>query len=143
VSRERTARKPWRTYITVPFQRALTIWFTPRVEMMPFSGDLFPFKEKWQTDRADLLVTIFLGGCGIIYVAIAFAGTMRIFLKHLVSGPQLWVVAMLIGFCVLRTTFITRVEAPEPRYVLECFPVLYALGAFLWMRTTEKPADSI
>jgi hypothetical protein len=80
--------------------------------------------------------------CAIIYVAIAVAGGMRIFVKHLLTGPQLWAVAMLIGFCVLRTTFITRVEAPEPRYVLECFPIIYALGAFLWARRTDqRPAS--
>jgi 4-amino-4-deoxy-L-arabinose transferase-like glycosyltransferase len=139
LARERTARNPWRTYIAVPFQRALTIWFTPRVEMLPFSGDLFPVREKFQSDREDLLVTILLGACAIVYVAMAIAGTARIFLEHFLSAPELWAVAVLIGFCVLRTTFITRVEAPEPRYVLECFPILYALGAFLWMRKTDRP----
>jgi len=138
LARERTARKPWRTYVTVPFQRALTIWFTPRVEMTPFSGDLFPLREKFQADPVDFCVTILLGACAIIYVAIAAAGAMRIFAKHLLGAPQLWAVAMLIGLCVLRTAFITRVEAPEPRYVLECFPIVYALGAFLWMRTTAR-----
>jgi hypothetical protein len=143
LARERTARNPLRTYITAPFQRALTIWFTPRVEMLPFSGDLFPLKQKFQDDQEDFCVTILLGACAIIYVAIAAAGTMRIFLKHLLDAPQLWAVAMLIGFCVLRTAFITRVEAPEPRYVLECFPIVYALGAFLWMHKTERSADSV
>jgi len=138
LARERTARNPLRTYITVPFQRALTIWFTPRTEMLPFSGDLFPFKGKWETDREDLLATILLGACAIVYVAIAVGGGLRIFVGRWLSTPQTWAMAMLIGFCVLRTTFITRVEAPEPRYVLECFPILYALGAFLWCRKTQR-----
>jgi hypothetical protein len=138
LARERTARNPWRTYVSVPFQRALTIWFTPRTEMMPFSGDLFPLKEKWETDREDLVVTILLGACAIIYIAIAAAGSIRIIVQYLLSGPQAWAVAMLMGYCVLRTIFITHVEAPEPRYVLECFPILYALGAFLWMHKTQR-----
>jgi hypothetical protein len=138
LARERTARNPLRTYVTVPFQRALTIWFTPRTEMLPFSGDLFPFKEKWETDREDLLATILLGACAIVYVSIAIGGGLRIFIGHWLSAPQVWAVAMLIGFCALRTAFITRVEAPEPRYVLECFPILYVLGAFLWLRKTQQ-----
>jgi hypothetical protein len=38
----------------------------------------------------------------------------------------------LIGFILLRSAFLGTLENPEPRYVLECFPVLLALagGAF-------------
>jgi hypothetical protein len=33
-------------------------------------------------------------------------------------------------YCVVRTLFFARfVETPEPRYVLECFPAVIALGA--------------
>jgi hypothetical protein len=36
----------------------------------------------------------------------------------------------LIAFIILRTAFFTTfVETPEPRYVLECFPAVIALGA--------------
>jgi hypothetical protein len=34
----------------------------------------------------------------------------------------------LIGFIVLRTLFLSSLENPEPRYVLECFPVVLALA---------------
>jgi hypothetical protein len=47
-------------------------------------------------------------------------------------------VAILIAYCVVRTTFLTREQTPEPRYVLECFPVVYALGAFLWARRADS-----
>jgi hypothetical protein len=33
IARERTQRHPFRTYIRVPFERALTIWFTPRTRI--------------------------------------------------------------------------------------------------------------
>jgi|CZKC01.1.fsa_nt_gi hypothetical protein len=137
LARERTARRPLRTYLTVPFQRALTMWFTPRVEMMGYSGDLWPLRRNFEDDREDFLVTVLLGAIGIIYVALAFAGTSRIFLKHLLTGSQIWGLAILIVFCAVRTAFLTRIEAPEPRYVLECFPIVYALGAFFWARETN------
>jgi 4-amino-4-deoxy-L-arabinose transferase-like glycosyltransferase len=132
LARERTARHPLRTYLTVPFQRALTMWFTPRVEMMGYTGDLLPLRKNYEDDREDFLVTALLGAIGIIYVAFAAGGISRLLLKHLLSGPQFWVVAFLIVFCAVRTAFLTRIEAPEPRYVLECFPIIFALGAFLW-----------
>ena len=34
IARERTRRHPLRTYVRVPFERALTIWFTPRTELL-------------------------------------------------------------------------------------------------------------
>jgi hypothetical protein len=38
--------------------------------------------------------------------------------------------ALLIAFVIVRTAFFAGfIETPEPRYVLECFPVVLALGA--------------
>ncbi len=137
LARERTARHPLRTYVTVPFQRALTFWFTPRVEMMGYTGNLWPLQKSHEDDPEGFVATLILGAMGIIYVALALAGTAKIFLKHILTGPQIWCIAFLIAFCVVRTAFLTRIEAPEPRYVLECFPVIYALGAFFWLRQTD------
>jgi hypothetical protein len=137
LARERTARHPLRTYVTVPFQRALTLWFTPRVEMMGYTGSLWPLHENYEDDPEGYCVGVLLEAIGIIYLALAFAGTAKIFLKHLIAGPQMWGVTFLIAFCILRTAFLTHVEAPEPRYVLECFPVIYVLGAFWWARKTD------
>ena len=137
LARERTARHPLRTYLTVPFQRALTMWFTPRVEMMGYTGDLLPLRKNYEDDREDFLVTVLLGAIGIIYVALAVGGITRIIFKNVLSEPQLWGVAFLIVFCIVRTAFLTRIEAPEPRYILECFPIVYVFGAFLWARRTN------
>nr|HEV7953897.1 hypothetical protein [Candidatus Acidoferrales bacterium] len=138
LARERTARHPLRTYVTVPFQRALTMWFTPRVEMMGYSGDLWPVHQSYEDDPEGFYATVLLGAIGIIYVAFAIGGTAKIFWKHFTTGPQLWGVAILIAFCVVRTAYLTRVQTPEPRYVLECFPVIYALGGFLWARRADS-----
>jgi 4-amino-4-deoxy-L-arabinose transferase-like glycosyltransferase len=135
LARERTARHPLRTYATVPFQRALTLWFTPRVEMMGYAGDLWPVHQTYEDDPEGFYATVLFGTIGFIYVAFAFGGTAKIFRKHLMTVRQVWGLAILIAFCVVRTAFLTRIEAPEPRYVLECFPVIYALGAFVWARS--------
>jgi hypothetical protein len=43
-------------------------------------------------------------------------------------------------FMALRTAFLTTLETPEPRYVLECFPAVIALGAVgLAGRRYEEP----
>ena len=58
IARERTERHPLRTYVKVPLLRTLTLWFTPRVELLPSSGHLWPLREEWQDDRPDFLVTL-------------------------------------------------------------------------------------
>jgi hypothetical protein len=122
IARERTERHPLRTYVTVPLLRTLTLWFTPRVELLPSSGHLWPLREEWQDDRPDFLVTLGLSVVNIIYIALALAGAW------LARRRPGW--ALLILFCVVRTLFFVKfVETPEPRYVLECFPAVIALGA--------------
>ena len=74
IARERTERHPLRTYVTVPLLRTLTLWFTPRVELLPSSGHLWPLREEWQDDRPDFLVTLALSVVNVIYIALALAG---------------------------------------------------------------------
>lgn len=136
---ERAARHPLRTYLTVPFRRALTIWFTPRNEVLPYSSDLLPLRDNFRENRHDFLVTLLLGAIGVLYVGLALAGAARIFLlRRILPSPQLWAAGLLVTFCVLRTAFFTRVEVPEPRYVLECFPALFAFAAMLWLRPESQ-----
>jgi 4-amino-4-deoxy-L-arabinose transferase-like glycosyltransferase len=127
IARQRTERHPLRTYLRIPALRALTLWFTPRVELLPSSGRLWPVREEWQDDRPDFLVTLGLTVVNAIYVLLALVGTW-------IAGRRPGV-ALLLVFCVVRTLFFAKfVETPEPRYVLECFPAVIALGAQVFTR---------
>ncbi len=129
LARERTARYPLRTYVSIPVKRAWAMWFTPRVEMLPFSGHLWPPGERWEDDPVDFSVTIFYGLLNFFYVGLAIAGAW--------IARQRPAVAFLVIFVLLRTAFFTRVETPEPRYMLECFPALLALAAQFWARQSS------
>jgi dolichyl-phosphate-mannose-protein mannosyltransferase len=121
LARERTARHPLRTYVKIPALRAMSLWFTPRIELLPFTGPILPLRQEWREDRRDLLVTTGLFVLNAIYVALALAGAWAARAR-----PG---VAFLIVFILVRTIFFTRVETPEPRYVLECYPAVMALAA--------------
>ena len=122
VANERTARHPLRTYLEVPFLRSLTLWFTPRVELLPYSGHFWPIREEWEDDRPDFLVTLSLVLANVILLALALAGAW------LARRRPGW--SLLILYILLRTLFFVYfVETPEPRYVLECFPAVLALAA--------------
>jgi len=131
IARERASRHPLRTYVWVPFQRVLTIWFTPRIELLPFSGNVFPLKQNWEDDREDQLVTLGFLLLNLIYLVLAFAGAWKLWRMNTSTRPALLALA---AYLILRTAFLTTVEAPEPRYVLVCFPAILALGAALFVR---------
>ncbi|MGB8541191.1 MAG: glycosyltransferase family 39 protein [Candidatus Acidiferrales bacterium] len=122
VAQERTLRHPLRTYLKIPFLRALTLWVTPRLELLPYSGHLRPVRVEWEDDRPDFLVTLTLIIVNFVYLALALMGA---WMARREPG-----VAFLIAFIIIRTSFFTTfVESPEPRYVLECFPAVIALAA--------------
>jgi len=122
IARERTARHPLRTYLTIPLLRSLAVWFTPRVDLLPYSGHPFPLGKEWEYDREDFVVTLSLFFVNCAYVALALAGAW------MARGRCGW--ALLIAFILVRTAFIaTSVDTPEPRYVLECYPAVIALAA--------------
>ena len=126
LARERTARYPLRTYLEVPLLRGLAMWFTPRVEMLPLSGKFWPIGYWWEDSPSQYCYSFTLFMMGIAYGVMALLGAWRCR-----KDP---VVLMLVAFIIIRTAFLTTIETPEPRYVLECFPAVFALGAQLWMK---------
>jgi len=136
LARERTARHPLRTCLWLPAARALTLWFTPRIELLPFSGTVFPLAQSWEDDPIDQSVTIGLFLLNIGYIALALWGAARLWRR---APAARGAIALLTTFILLRTLFLTTLETPEPRYVLVCYPALLALAAQVFARSA--PAD--
>jgi hypothetical protein len=134
LARERTARHPLRTHLWLPAARAATIWFTPRIELIPVSGHVFPLRQTREDDPVDQEITI--GGFvwNLFYVGLGLWGAVRVWRSNSSARPA---VAFLVLFIVLRTAFLTTLETPEPRYVLVCFPALIAMGAQVFAGRAE------
>jgi hypothetical protein len=133
LARQRTARLPLRTYLWIPLRRAGGIWFTPRIELLPVAGHVFPLAYQREEDPVDQRITIlfFLGN--VFYAGLGLWGAWKLW-KHSAVRPA---VAVLGTYLVVRTAFLTTLEAPEPRYVLECFPALLAFAAQVPWRDHE------
>jgi len=136
IARERTRLHPLRTWLKVPFLRSLALWFAPRVELLPYTGQLFPISREWDEDREDFCVTAALVLVNAAYLALAVIGAG---LAWKIS-PLRPMIGFLLVFIALRTAFIAWfAETPEPRYVLECFPAVIALAAFAFARGIKPP----
>jgi hypothetical protein len=60
----------------------------------------------------------------LIYVALAAAG--------LAKGWNLAYLALPLAFMILRSLFLGTLENPEPRYTLECYPVVILLASIVF-----------
>lgn len=134
LAHERTARHPLRTYLTIPLRRAVRIWFTPRIELLPVSGHVFPLAYMWEEDPVDQRVTILLFLLNIAYLGLGVWGAWRLWCQP----ASRVIVAFLVVYFLVRTAFLTTLEAPEPRYVLVCFPALLALAAQVFHRAPQR-----
>jgi hypothetical protein len=106
------------------------------VELLPYSGQLFPISREWDEDREDFCVTAALVLVNAAYLALAAIGAWRAWK----ISPLRPMVAFLLAFIVLRTAFIACfAETPEPRYVLECFPAAIAFAAFAFAPRIKPP----
>jgi hypothetical protein len=109
---------PLRYYLWLPALRISDMWLRPRTELLPSDPRWWEFDDEplWLT------VSITFGLINLAYVATAFAGLLS---RH-VPGIGLWVL-----FLVIRSVFLATLENPEPRYTLECYPVIIVAAAFL------------
>jgi 4-amino-4-deoxy-L-arabinose transferase-like glycosyltransferase len=106
-----------RYYVWLPALRVADMWLRPRTEMMPCSTRWWEFDEepKW------LALGIVAGILNLAYIGAALLGLMRARF-----APAL---ILLLTFVVLRSVFLATLENPEPRYTMECYPVIIVLAA--------------
>jgi hypothetical protein len=135
LARERTARHPLRTYLWIPLKRAVRIWFTPRIELLPVAGNVFPLAYMHEEDPVDQRVTISYFFLNIIYVALGILGAGKLW-RYPGVRPA---VAFILLYILVRTAFLATLETPEPRYVLVCFPAVIAFAAQLFQRKAPLP----
>ncbi|MGH9746787.1 MAG: ArnT family glycosyltransferase [Candidatus Acidiferrales bacterium] len=127
---ERSGEHPLRTYLFIPIERAITIWFTPRVDVLRYSGKLWPPGEQRRAKPTEFDVTVMFGLLNFIYVGLAAAGAWR---YRMNAGC-----ALLVLYMVIRTAVLTQLPTVEPRYVVVCFPAVAVLCALAFVKSKQK-----
>jgi hypothetical protein len=129
LARDRAAAHPFRTFVLIPAQRAFVIWFAPRVDVLRYSGKVWPIAEQWHANPSEFDVAASFALLNFTYIALAAAGAWRYR-----SNPGS---AVLVSFLVIRTTLLTQLPTVEPRYVVVCFPAVAALGALAFVKSKQ------
>lgn len=117
LARERIRQHPLRYYIGLPLLRAADMWLRPRTEMLPLNVHWWWIKA----DPQDAAWSLLLGVINAAYLIAALIGARR--------WASLPFAAMLAGFVAVRTVLITALGGVEPRYMLECYPVVLVFAA--------------
>jgi len=111
---ERNAAHPLRSALWLPLGRMADMWLRPRVENLPIDLDWWVYESH----DAETLFSWAYAGLNALYLLLGLAG--------LCLRPRFW--GPMLAYFLLRSALLMTVEAPETRYTIECFPMLFALG---------------
>lgn len=114
LAQERVTDHPLRYYFILPLCRVGDMWFRPRVENLPIDLDWWVYRHHYAETRFSWSYAALNG----LYMSLALGG--------LCLRPRLW--PWMLAYMLLRSALLATIEAPEARYTLECFPMVFALG---------------
>jgi 4-amino-4-deoxy-L-arabinose transferase-like glycosyltransferase len=122
---ERIHHSPLRYYLWLPLVRIADMWLRPRTEILPCNSRWWEFDEDTQW----LVLSIVIGIVNILYIAAALTGLVR--------GDHALHLGLLLTFVLIRSLFLGTLENPEPRYTLECYPVVVVLASKLFSSSSH------
>lgn len=117
LTNERIRRDPLRYYVWLPTLRIADMWLRPRTEMLPLDSRWWEYSD----DTKDCVIATLWGLLNLLFIFAAVMGIIR--------GPRPQYLGMMLLFVALRSAFLGTLANPEPRYTLECYPVILVLGA--------------
>ena len=121
---ERTAAHPLRSHVWLPLGRVADMWLRPRVDNLPIDIDWWVYKHHHVETRFSWAYA----ALNAFYLLLGLAG--------LCLCPRMW--PWMLAYMLLRSALLLTVEAPETRYTLECFPMLFALGGIALSRVFHR-----
>lgn len=112
---ERIRNHPFRSTIALPLARVADMWLRPRTEL------LWIELRWWQFQKHE----------GETVFAWSYAALNLLYLVLAVLRLKKWppLSAAMLAFILMRCALLATIPAPEPRYTLECFPMIISLAA--------------
>ena len=100
LARERATSHPIRTFALIPTERMFATWFTPRVDVLRYSGKLWPIGDQWRANPAEFDAAAIFAFLNFVYLGLAAVGVWRYR-----SNPGC---AVLVLYLVIRTLLLTQ-----------------------------------
>jgi hypothetical protein len=114
LAQQRIAAHPFRYYLWLPLGRLADMVFRPRVENLDIDLDWWVYSHH----HKETLFSWAYAALNALYLLLAGLALML--------RPRFW--KAMLAYIALRSALLLTVEAPEARYTLEFFPILFALG---------------
>jgi hypothetical protein len=128
LAERRIQAHPLRYYVTLPLLRLADMWFRPRVEMLDIELRWWQYRQHYAETR----LAYAYGALNLLYMLAALLGAF--------CWPRLR--APMVLYIVLRCLLLLTIEAPEPRYTLQFFPIVIAFAAALVARLRTSPTEA-
>jgi 4-amino-4-deoxy-L-arabinose transferase-like glycosyltransferase len=127
IAQERVAAHPLRYYVAMPVARELNMWLRPRTELMKMPLD-------WWAVRAHPGRSMFEIAYALLNAAYLVLGVVGFWWWVRGARGGAVVVWAMVGFMAMRCALLLTIDNSEPRYVLECFPVVMVMAGFALAR---------
>jgi hypothetical protein len=124
LAEERIAAHSWRYNVWLPLGRVADMWLRPRVENLNIDLDWWVYAHH----HAETEFSWAYAGLNALYLLLGIIG--------ICLRPRYW--GALLAYLLLRSLLLGTVEAPETRYTLECFPMLFVLGGVALSRLMDR-----
>ncbi|MGC1782314.1 MAG: glycosyltransferase family 39 protein [Acidobacteriaceae bacterium] len=114
LAQQRIAQHPFRFYVTLPLMRLANMWLRPRVDQ------LWIELRWWQYGHhpAETIFSWSYAALNLAYLLLAIWGLRK----------RVPFASVMVAYVVLRCLLLLTLEAPEARYTLECFPIIFILA---------------
>jgi 4-amino-4-deoxy-L-arabinose transferase-like glycosyltransferase len=121
---DRIAAHPLRYYVELPIARELNMWLRPRTELMRLPIQWWQIRLHPKRSAFEIAYALL----NAAYLTLAIAGLL-IWRTRRYNGRRAVAFSML-SFVALRCLLLLTLDNSEPRYTLECFPIVILLAAF-------------
>jgi 4-amino-4-deoxy-L-arabinose transferase-like glycosyltransferase len=122
IAAERVQAHPMRYYLVLPIARELDMWLRPRTELMKSPLDFWNVRAHPGASIAEFAIA----ALNLAYLLLAIAGFIH--WRRLGFNGQRALAFAMVAFVALRSILLLTLDNSEPRYTLECFPVIILLA---------------
>jgi hypothetical protein len=124
LARQRTADRPLRTWLILPLGRLADMTLRPRVENLPIDLRWWQYSQH----RPETRFSVVYGVINLLFLGLGLWGFWY--------RPRFW--PYMVAYLFLRSLLLMTIEAPETRYTLEFFPILFATGGISLQRIFSR-----